>query len=349
MTPSLDYFKPIPQEIAIKIFGTYHSSGPIKPYLSAIACISKVWNARIHDVIVHLLNRGMMNLTEVPFLAKASSNLERSCLHTYKYLKFLQGDVSLEELQSLDRHEKETFQSRSLTLLNLKEISHLDVLEMQELGSLFSKIQKLLQPCCTYKDDAILSKFTRVRHLGIAPNEHTDLSFIKNLSQLHTLCISCVTPKIFQKSLIAVMDCPSISELKLTNILALSIRFPKNYQLPDQLKVVTLNNLEIDAHIFSFSSHIEHIHLLNLSILNPDAFKHLQNLKRLSIHCGSRMKALRLQELKLESIRIQSEYLRELHLNKVVCNTVISECPKLWKTTTINNVMEKFDPFSISQ
>lgn len=329
----IEYFNPIPKEIIIEILSRvppeirFNTSS-----FSKIACVCKVWNECLHDVTVNLLNANEICLSDVPFIFKMSHDWDRNITHTYKYLKFLQGEVSQEDLERLLGSQvstkNETLKIRKLTYFDLSSISEINVLKRKKLKCLFSGVEFLYQPRCSFNDNSNLGMFENVKTLVIGPNEYTDLSFIPKLSQLEFLSLTFTSLNIIKNALATLSKCASISTLHLnapTNFFP--FEFPDSFRLPPELNELSLKNFVFSRSLFGTSSKIERLHLTFTPFANPVIFEGLNNLDLVSIECSLFTEHLTLKHLKVKHLDIQAAFLKDLWLDHVTWQTMV--CPEV--------------------
>lgn len=337
--PPFNYFSIMPNELVCHILSDCEfkkRKSYIAPqYLSHIAKVCKVWNNLIHDITSSLLNKGEIRLVHIPFIDKVRNVPYRQAYFIFQYLKFLNGEVSLEEIKRLSTNQfrpfvkDNTFQNRKLVHLDLADLRHVNGFLITRLEPFFKNFETVKRAYCSYSDTRILPKFTHIKHLNITPNYNTDLSFIPTLVKLDQLTLHFFDITIFTNVLDVLSRTTSISNLNLSTSIYPCLEFPDKFQLPNQLKDLSLKGFNFTPDIFDSESNIECLNLRNIHLKNRTFSECLKNLKHLSIHIREDITTLKIQDLELEFFHIKSIFLEELTMENCHIGKIDYNCPNI--------------------
>lgn len=333
--PAINYFAEIPPEIMCHILGSCNLKNIAPEYLSKVARICKVWNLLIHDVTVELLNKGAIRLIHLPFVY-ISKNPYIKAYRIGLYLNFLNAKISLEKIKRESTNQlcplfkqKETFQLRKLTHLDLTDLKYFDKWLLERVKASFPNIETVIRGQCSFKDTAILPKFTGVKTLNISPNYNTDLSFIPTLVKLKNLSLHIISKPILERALDALTKTTLITSLSLSTCVRPYLEFPEGFCLPDQLKNLSLRGFEFSSEILNKTSDVERIEFTNAYLKKPTSFESLEKLNHLTLHISEKITNLAINNLRLDYFELRVVSLEKLTMDNCVINEFKSICPLL--------------------
>ena len=337
---SIDYFKDMPTEIISHILSSCElkkGQPKVAPdYLSQIARVCKTWHRLMHDIAVSLLNKGEIRLVHIPFIAYEKKRPLLQAFFITLYLEFLNGKISIEELQRLSQSQlrppKGTikhFTKRKLTYIDLTDLRFFDHCLLTRVEPLFKNFETLVRPQCSFKDTLLLPKFTQIKSLTISPNYNTNLSFIETLEKLEHLSIHFICKILFENTLETLSKAATVSSLVLSTSLHPYLNFSEGFSFPNQIKNILLKGFNFTSDIFDKSSELESLVLKNTYLKSPLSFKHLKKLRHLSFDIREMITTLSIENLTLESFALTALSLRHLKMENCHIKKFKSICPLL--------------------
>lgn len=342
------YFDSLPTELVVHILTgckLQKGNSSIAPqYLSKIAVVCKVWNTLIHDITFKLLNEGKIRLVHIPFICRERKNSYTRASHISKYLKFLNANLSLQEIEKIASGHSTPllandffYEKRTLTYLDLSDLRNFDKTLLETINPLFENFQTLFKDQCSNNETFILPKFTQLHRLNITPTANTDLKFIQTLKKLESLSLHFLSQPILTNALETLSKINTISILTLNSRASSCLKFTDNFRLPDQINQLALTGFEFTSTILNESSLISRIDLKNTFLKKPASFSNLKNLKYLSIHIRENIRDLTLKNLKLDYFELTSSYLQKLIIYDCNLKNFENNCPLVEKATYLSS------------